>query len=1233
MPTPTSPSLTSTLHEQTGLTAEGLVRPTPAEELEPLPPLLPPEGIVAVRVRDVAARVKALAVGRVDVAGVRGCGGAAVAAAIARAGRRVVLVMADLDGARRAAEDVGFLVRGALDDDAEDTAEGEVLLFAASEVSPYADVNPDRRAAMSRMATLHHLAHGQPWSVLVVPAAALARKVVPRKDLARRADRIVAESEIDRDALLESLSQAGYLRVPVVEDPGSFAVRGALLDVWPPSSETPVRVELYGDLVLAMKPFDAVEQTTKKDAAEVKELWLPPVREAILDGRTVARARGRVTQLAEAMDYPTTKTRALVDDVVHGRAFFGAEGYLPAYYDALDPLLAYVPPDAVLVLDDPPSVTRAVREELTRAASDAAEKERSAPTFLPETFYLDEATLADALSAHVAVPLHRIPVAGEAEDGLGVFEVSREPLDLASRDHDDLTRAVKAARASRGKNATLAPLVRRVVYWREHGLRVFVTARAQTQAERLVTLLRHQGVPCKARLAAFDPAWLDEKVDEVQVVVGPLAHGVVLPADGLVLVTEEEIFGSRVHRRRDRARSVDTTRPFLEDLRSLIPGDFVVHVEHGIGRYQGLVHKTVGSLTVDLIAIEYAGGDKLYLPVWRLNQLEKYVGGEHAAPKVDRLGGSTFARTKSRVAREVRKMADELLRLYAERQALPGEAIPAADDDYRAFEATFPFDETHDQARAIDEVNKDLESTRPMDRLVCGDVGFGKTEVALRAAFRVAMAGKQVALLCPTTVLAQQHYRTFEARMTGYPVTIRALSRFQSKKELEESIAGLKEGKVDVVIGTHRLLSKDVHFKHLGLLVVDEEQRFGVTHKERIKQLRAQVDVLTLTATPIPRTLQMAVTGMRDLSLITTAPVDRRAVRTVVTRWDDHVVREAVQRELARGGQCFYVYNRVDQLYEKAQRLQGLVPQARVAVAHGQMSEAALEETMLDFVDGRYDVLVSTAIIESGLDIPRANTMVIDRADLFGLAQLYQLRGRVGRSKERAYCYLVVPPTNAMTDESRSRIEALERHTELGSGFQIASLDLEMRGAGDLLGGEQSGNVASVGFDLFCRMLEDAVHEMKGEEVVHEVDPELSFDVEALLPEDYVTDVGVRLSLYKRLASAADESHVSDLAAEMEDRFGPPPEDARRLVKLMALKTELRRLRALGCEANGRVVTLHLREDTPLDPAKITALIRKTHGVWKLTPDMRLSRRFDDGDGLANAEATLAELASCMKDG
>jgi len=453
---------------------------------------------------------------------------------------------------------------------------------------------------------------------------------------------------------------------------------------------------------------------------------------------------------------------------------------------------------------------------------------------------------------------------------------------------------------------------------------------------------------------------------------------------------------------------------------------------------------------------------------------------------------------------------------------------------------------------------------------------------------------------------------------------------------------GLKEGKVDIVIGTHRLLSKDIHFKDLGLLIVDEEQRFGVVHKERIKQMRTNVDVLTLTATPIPRTLQMAVGGLRDLSLITTPPSDRRAVRTIVTRMDDQVLRDAVTREMSRGGQVFYVYNRVEGLYDKARRLQELVPEARIAVGHGQMTRAskegetgALEKTMIDFVEGRYDVLCATAIVESGLDIPRANTILIDRADLFGLAQLYQLRGRVGRSKERAYCYLIVPPFDVMTDEARARIEALERHTELGSGFQIASLDLELRGGGDLLGAEQSGAVASVGFELFCQMLEEAGAELRGQELVHEVDTELSFDVAALLPEEYVSDVGVRLSLYKRLASAIDEAHVAEIAEEMENRFGPPPEDARRFVALMGLKTELRRLRVLGCEANSRIVTLHLRDDTPLDPRKILELVRAPRSAYRLTPDMRLSRRFDDaeGNGITHCEALLSELAKCMKPG
>jgi transcription-repair coupling factor (superfamily II helicase) len=1132
---------------------------------------------------------------------------------------------------------VAFLLgkKGGDEDDEDDAA---VLVLSMPDASPYADLNPDRRGAMVRMATLSHLATGRPWDVLVVPPAALVRKLVPPDAVKAATHHIQKEQELARDLLVRDLLDAGWLRVPVVEDPGSFAVRGSILDVWPPGTPNPVRIELYGDLVESLKAFDATSQTTVGEP--LVEVWLSPSRDAILSKEHVERAKRRVANLADMIDWPTTKTRLLIDDVATGRAFFGADGFLPAYYEELAHIQAYLPEKARIVLSNPAAIARAVKEELERATDDYRSKE-SQPSFILEAHYVAEEAAADAIEKHRLVNLYNTPIAGSPGEGFARWETTSDPLHLAALDNEDLTRSVKTARTTKGN--ALAPVARRVLHYQDNGLRVFITARAQTQAERICSLLGHQKVRCKIQSSMSAP----RPDADVEVVVGPLTRGVILPGEGLSIITEEEIFGGRAHKTRER-KVREKARPFIEDLRSLHVGDYVVHAEHGIGRYQGLVHRNVGGLTVDLLVVDYVGGDKLYLPVYRLNQIQKYSGAESGEPKLDRLGGASFAKTKSKVRQAVRQMADELLRLYAERMSQPGDAIEPPDDEYRAFEATFPFDETEDQSRAIDEVNKDLETARPMDRLVCGDVGFGKTEVAMRAAFRVAMAGKQVAVLCPTTVLAQQHFRTFEARMRDYPMTVKVLSRFQTTKESNEILAGIKDGKVDVVIGTHRLLSKDIHFKSLGLLVVDEEQRFGVAHKERIKQLRVNVDVLTLSATPIPRTLQMAVAGIRDLSLITTPPVDRRAVRTFVTAWDEQVLKEAISRELHRGGQVFYVYNRVEGLYEKANIVQRLFPNARIAVAHGQMAvkktpksiaafesqtESALEKTMLDFVEGRYDILCATAIIESGLDIPRANTIVIDRADLFGLAQLYQLRGRVGRSKERAYCYLVVPPPNAMNDDARARIEALERHTELGSGFKIASLDLELRGAGDILGAEQSGNIASVGLDLFSQMLDEAVHELRGEPVVHDVDPELSFDVTALLPDDYVGDVGVRLSIYKRLASAIDEAEVGAIAIEMEDRFGPPPSEAKCLVRLMTLKCELRKLKVLGCEATARSVTLHLRDDTPLDPQKILALVKMRNSPYKLTPDMRLTRKFDGAsDGLVNAEEMLVELSRCWKD-
>ncbi len=1185
---------------------------------------------------------------RVDIAGAPP---GAVALLLARASREggppSVVVTPDLASARRTATDLAFF----LGEPESDEGLGEVLLYPSSDVTPYLDVAPDRRAAMDRLAVLFHLARELPWRFLVVPAAALQRRVAPKAAVAGRSAVVRAEEELDRDAFVRLLVEGGYLRVPVAEDPGTFAVRGGILDVFPPHATHPARIELDDWLVMSIKLFDPDDQRT---IASVDSVFVHPVRDTLLGPEELARAKARVRALCDSVDMPTSRARRLVEDIESGRAFYGIEGFLPAFHDELETLWEYVPSDARAVVMDPTAVIAAIHEELDLASRDlAAKRADAAPAYPLEAHYADEQDLAEILAArHIAV-VHRLAVAGAlTEDETGPLAplesvVPEQVLDLGGFDHAGLAAELKAGRADRGD--ALAPLASRAREWLDAGLSVIFTARTATQADRLANVLRgyELGVDPPAPFAAETLA--TRSSGRARVVVGALASGVVLASEALCLVTEEEVFGSRSHRatRPARRRKKDSDA-FLEDLRELGVGDFIVHVDHGIGRYLGLERKMLGQTQLDrmlgkeppkveVLVVEYAAGDRLFLPVTRLNQIQKYAGKEGHEPKLDKLGGQTFAKTKARVRRHVQALADELLRLYAERTASEREPLAAAGREYTELEATFPFEETPDQARAIDEVLSDLLRRSPMDRVVCGDVGFGKTEVAIRAAFRVAMAGRQVAVLCPTTVLAQQHHLTFRDRLSDYPLRVRMLSRFVEKSEQASTIAGLRDGTVDILIGTHRLLSKDVHFAKLGLLVVDEEQRFGVAHKERIKQLRTEVDVLTLTATPIPRTLQMAVGGLRDLSLITTPPVDRRAVRTFVSRWDDHLVREAVRREMARGGQTFFVYNRIDGLYERAARLQELVPEARVAVAHGQMKEGALERVMTEFVEGRYDVLCSTAIIESGLDIPRANTIVVDRADIFGLAQLYQIRGRVGRSRERAYCYLVTPPPSQMTDDARYRIEALERFTELGSGFHVASLDMELRGAGDLLGVEQSGNVIAVGLDLFLHMLEEAVAELRGEPIVHEVDPEITVDLETYIPEDYVEDVGLRLSFYKRFASADDERGVHEIADELEDRFGPPPSAVRDLVRAMAHKPALRDLRILGCEATSTRVALHLREDTPLDPEKVLALVQRAGSRYKLTKDMKLTRRFEDrtdqakADALDRLEAVLRELEPLRK--
>jgi transcription-repair coupling factor (superfamily II helicase) len=1156
--------------------------------------------------------------GLVHLTGIAGCTASLLAHRVATATNSlVVLLVADAEAAQRAADDL-------------EAAFGDpsaALVLPAAEATPFDGVRSDRRTAMLRAAALGALDTGRCRAV-AVSAAAWVRRAAPPEALRDATLRLRLGEPLDLEAATRRLEAGGYLRTPVVEDPGTFAVRGALLDLWPPGDEQPLRAELFGDDIHTLRRFDPENQ---RGGAAVTEALVPPAREAILTPEARERARERMRDLCDAVNLPSTQARALIEDVATGRLFMGSEAYLPAYRE-LVPFFERLPENATLLVEDPPRFVAALREELGRGIA-ARAVHGAQPHFAFEEHYLDTKELTRSLQGRRVVACHRSVVGGGAPaDVLEALEAG--PLDaptLASSDQRELAAHLEGARKAGGKNAGLGPLVRRITAWQQDGLDVTLTARVVTQADRLTALLEHR---------ALDVARAPEDLlapvvpGRLRVIASPLSRGAVIEGSGRVFATEEEIFGRRRHRaKRSAARAVQAA---LDDLRNLQPGDYVVHVEHGIGKYLGLEHRQVGDHFVDLLAVEYRGGDKLYVPVYRLNQVQKYSGTE-AAPRLDRLGGVTFAKTKSKVRKQVRQLADSLLRLYAERSRVRRPPLPPPDDEYAAFEAAFPYEETPDQAAAIAEVLEDLQRDTVMDRLVCGDVGFGKTEVALRAAYLNVLAGRQVALLCPTTVLAQQHYLTFDARLAGTGANVRVLSRFQSKKQQTETVAGLKQGTVDVVIGTHRLLSQDVHFKNLGLLVVDEEQRFGVTHKERIKQLRTQVDVLTLSATPIPRTLSMAVSGLRDMSVISTPPQDRRAIRTLTSSYDDELLRAAIEREIDRGGQVFYVYNRVEGLHERAAKLQALVPGLRVAVAHGQMSETQLERAMAGFIAGDFDVLVTTAIIESGLDIPRANTMIVDRADLFGLSQLYQLRGRVGRSSERAYCYLLVPPPSKLSDEARSRIEALERYTDLGSGFHIATLDMELRGAGEMLGAEQSGFVTSVGFDLFSQMLQEATAELSGQTVEHDVDPDLSVDVEALLPDDYVEDVGVRLSLYKRYSAALDEDEVARLGEEIADRFGPPPPEARRLADLMRLKTELRRLKALACNATPRSVTLHLRDDTPLTPARLVALLAAppAGASYSLSPDGRLTRRVPAGrelpDGLAHAERMVAELSSALE--
>ncbi|MSP61274.1 MAG: transcription-repair coupling factor [Myxococcales bacterium] len=1200
------------------------------------------EEVTGLPLRQVLSELSRLRVAEARRVRLLGCDGplqaavvASLAGALPASQRPLIVIASDGSEAQALARDLGlFLPQSA---EADPAAPPRVMLLPELETAPWADVSPDRRAILRRMATLFRLSQGLTGEVLVTSAAGFSRRVVPRAAFAELVDVLQAEEEIDRDRTLALLARGGYSRAPVVEDPGTFAVRGGVIDVFVPLYRFPFRVELMGDLVESIRFFDPSTQRTLRP---VPEVFIHPVRETILTRG--ATPRERLLEVADHVAHPSGKTRAILDQIEAGEDFFGVEALTPAFHERMAPITEYLPPGATLFVDEPDTIFDALEDELARG--DEAYHARVAEhrlAFPPAQFFLSPGELRGAFADARAIEVRALDLAGDGAPSLRIHSTS----------NGELSTELRRAMAEKHEHL-LRPLVAEIHELGEDGARTILVSPNLPHAERLESLLRGYGLsPHLYRtVEPFDLLNIP-RPGALEIRIGPLAHGFRLPADGIAVITEAEIFGEKSTRRA--AKTPKTAVSDAGGFRDLEVGAFIVHKLHGVGTYRGLTKLPVATRrtgpppkdgaaegplggSCDFLHLEYDGG-ALYLPVWRLDEVQRYVGADGVKPKVDRLGGLTWAKTRSRVSAEVKKLAEDLLQIYAQRLALPGHGYHLDSDGeqlFREFELAFPFEETIDQQKAIDDVLADLEQDRPMDRLVCGDVGYGKTEVAMRAAVKVALGGKQVAVLAPTTVLVEQHAVTFAERLKDFPIRVASLSRFKSRPEQIEVIKALAEGKIDVVVGTHRLLSADVRFKDLGMLVIDEEHRFGVSHKERLKAMRTQIDCLTMSATPIPRTLHMALTGIREISIITTPPADRLAIRTLLARYDDALLVEGIKRELARGGQVFFVHNRVEDIHKWSAKLRELLPELRVGVGHGQMPAEDLERVMVDFVDGKFDVLVCTTIIESGLDIARANTMFVDRADTFGLAQLYQLRGRIGRAKVRAYCYLLVPPEGSLSSEAKQRLAVLQKFTELGAGFQIASHDLDIRGAGDLLGAKQSGQIAAVGFEMYTQLLEEAVATLRGESIVQERDPELTCDLPGYIPDDYLPDTSQRLDFYKRLSSARNEEQVGGLVSELTDRYGAPPVEVEMLAEIMIVKGLGRKLAATAIELSESRLALALGDETPLKPEKVMELVNRKRSPWRLTPDMRLSRTWQEAerpDRLKIARKVIEELLASTR--
>jgi transcription-repair coupling factor (superfamily II helicase) len=1099
-------------------------------------------------------------------------------------------------------------VGAALADATPESAGVSVWSLPAYDTPPFDRFSPQPEVEAQRMSALYRLLasrHDARW-IAVTTWEALVRRVLPRAELRARVTHLERGLPLSREALVRSLLAAGYHHRTLVEASGEVASRGSIVDFFPPQLDRPVRLELDYDEIHSIRTFDPLTQRSESELRDV--VAIPPRGPRVPADREAAIARIRTHGKARGL--PEASIYALTEAIWHGRLPQAAENIEALLQGALDTVFDYLPASTLIVIDDPEAAA-AERRRLASTIASSHERARQQDRLTDD---VDSLYVTDEDA--VAVAYARRPL---LIDPLGATGQSpaEERVRIEAPAHRELSREIEERK---GTGHALEPLATRLSEWIASGHSVRLACTTLSAAERLCDiLLDYQHA---LRVVPDTPAPVEPGTARVE--VARISRGFELPAEGLVVVTEQDLFGARLARRPPRRTRKGLA---IERLAQVDEGDLLVHAEHGIGRYGGLTQLSLGGVPQEMLLLLYENNDKLYVPVANLDRVQRYAGAEDTAAKLDRLGGTTWTRTRTRVRKNVREIARELLAVVAARETLEGTAYPPPGADYEEFEARFPYEDTPDQRRATDEVLADLQKPRPMDRVVCGDVGFGKTEIACRAAYHVIASGRQVAVLVPTTVLCRQHGKTFGDRFAELPIEVRTLSRLQSRTEMLEIQEGLATGRIDLVIGTHRLLAKDIQWKQLGLIVVDEEHRFGVVHKERLKQLRKLVDVLTLSATPIPRTLQMALSGMRDLSVMMTPPPDRVAIRSEVCRLSDDVLRDAIHRELDRAGQVFVVHNRVETIDEFSSYVRTLVPNARIASAHGQMRPAQLERVMLSFVDREIDVLVCTAIIESGLDIPNANTILIHRADRFGLAQLYQLRGRVGRSDRRAHAYFLLPAEGQMTPDAKRRIEAIQDLTELGAGFRLASEDLEIRGAGNLLGAQQSGQIASVGYDMYLKMLDEAIAELRGQPLEAEIDPEIRLPIPALLPDTFVPEPQQRLLLYKQLSSARTPEELREGLDDILDRYGPLPVETRNLADILRLRMQCR---ALGIErietAQGELV-LRAHRDAKLDGQRLLTLISQPQSPWRVTQGNQIHARLRKvEDALAEAQGLLELL-------